>query len=92
MPGNDSGPPEREEPGPTPETGPNQKSAGATQTNRCQRTTQRSAWGRDCGRSGAVVFDVDDPDKLPDVLRKHLAAAPFHVSTASIVSSFTSVV
>jgi hypothetical protein len=30
-----------------------------------------------CGRSGAVVFDVDDPDKLPDVLRKHLDAAPF---------------
>jgi hypothetical protein len=29
------------------------------------------------GRSGAVVFDVDDPDKLPDVLRKHLATAPF---------------
>lgn len=30
-----------------------------------------------CGRSGAVVFDVDDPDKLPDVLRKHLSTAPY---------------
>lgn len=30
-----------------------------------------------CGRSGAVVFDVDDPGKLPDVLRKHLHAAPY---------------
>ena len=29
------------------------------------------------GRSGAVIFDVDNPDKLPDVLRKHLAMAPF---------------
>jgi hypothetical protein len=24
-----------------------------------------------------VVFDVDRPDKLPETLRKHLAAAPF---------------
>ena len=30
-----------------------------------------------CGRSGAIVFDVDRPDKLPDVLRRHLATAPF---------------
>jgi hypothetical protein len=30
-----------------------------------------------CGRSGAAVFDVDNPNKLPDVLRKHLWAAPF---------------
>jgi len=30
-----------------------------------------------CGRSGVVVFDVDNPDKLPDVLRRHLATAPF---------------
>jgi hypothetical protein len=30
-----------------------------------------------CGRSGAVVFDVDDPGKLPDVLRAHLPAAPY---------------
>jgi hypothetical protein len=30
-----------------------------------------------CGRSGAVVFDVDDPDKLPNVLRSHLGSAPF---------------
>jgi len=30
-----------------------------------------------CGRSGAVVFDVDTPEKLPDVLRQHLDSAPF---------------
>jgi len=30
-----------------------------------------------CGRSGAVVFDVDAPAKLPDVLREHLDAAPY---------------
>jgi hypothetical protein len=30
-----------------------------------------------CGRSGAVVFDVDNPDEVPDVLRKHLRSAPF---------------
>lgn len=29
-----------------------------------------------CGRSGAVVFDVDQPDKLPDILTKHLGSAP----------------
>jgi hypothetical protein len=29
-----------------------------------------------CGRSGAVVFDVDDPDKVPEVLRAHLVSAP----------------
>jgi hypothetical protein len=30
-----------------------------------------------CGRSGAVVFDVDHPDKLPEILCKHLQYAPF---------------
>jgi hypothetical protein len=30
-----------------------------------------------CGRSGAVVFDVDNPDKLPDILRSHLDTAPY---------------
>lgn len=30
-----------------------------------------------CGRSGAVVFDVDTPAKLPEVLREHLDAAPY---------------
>ncbi len=29
-----------------------------------------------CGRSGAVVFDVDQPGKLPDILTKHLGSAP----------------
>jgi Bifunctional DNA primase/polymerase, N-terminal len=29
------------------------------------------------GRSGAVVFDVDRPDKVPPVLAKYLATAPF---------------
>jgi hypothetical protein len=30
-----------------------------------------------CGRSGAVVFDVDTPELLPDVLSRHLDSAPF---------------
>jgi hypothetical protein len=30
-----------------------------------------------CGRSGAIVFDVDAPDKVPPVLAKYLATAPF---------------
>lgn len=30
-----------------------------------------------CGRSGVVVFDVDDPDKVPPVLAKHLASVPY---------------
>ena len=30
-----------------------------------------------CGRSGAVVLDVDSPAELPDVLRKHLDPAPY---------------
>ena len=30
-----------------------------------------------CGRSGAVVFDVDRPDRLPEVLRRHLVTAPY---------------
>jgi AAA domain/Bifunctional DNA primase/polymerase, N-terminal len=29
-----------------------------------------------CGRSGAVAFDVDDPDQLPDAMREHLLGAP----------------
>lgn len=29
-----------------------------------------------CGRSGAVVLDVDRPDNLPDVLFRHVNAAP----------------
>lgn len=35
-----------------------------------------------CGRSGAVVFDVDHPDKMPAILRKAIAqAAPPFQST-----------
>jgi hypothetical protein len=30
-----------------------------------------------CGRSGAIVFDVDNPTQLPEVLRRHLDRAPF---------------
>jgi hypothetical protein len=30
-----------------------------------------------CGRSGAIVFDVDNPTKLPELLRRHLDRAPF---------------
>jgi Bifunctional DNA primase/polymerase, N-terminal len=33
-----------------------------------------------CGRSGVIVFDVDQPDKLPDILRKHLRRAPFQLT------------
>jgi hypothetical protein len=33
-----------------------------------------------CGRSGAVVFDVDNPDKVPGALRPHLVAAPYQSS------------
>ena len=29
-----------------------------------------------CGRSGAIAFDVDDPDKLPDVLAADLLGTP----------------
>ena len=30
-----------------------------------------------CGRSGAVLFDVDNPGALPDVLRRHRDSAPY---------------
>jgi len=30
-----------------------------------------------CGRSGAIVFDVDHPDKVPAVLAAHLPTAPY---------------
>lgn len=30
-----------------------------------------------CGRSGALVFDVDNPAALPEILRKHLQHAPY---------------
>ncbi len=46
MPGNDLGPPEREEPGPTPGTGPNQKSVDAT-TNRLDHIAQPRQCGSD---------------------------------------------
>lgn len=36
------------------------------------------------GRSGAIVFDVDHPDKLPDVLCRHLAAAPFQSTRPNV--------
>lgn len=29
-----------------------------------------------CGRSGAVVLDIDNPDAIPDIMRPHLHAAP----------------
>jgi Bifunctional DNA primase/polymerase, N-terminal len=37
-----------------------------------------------CGRSGLVVFDVDNPDKLPEILRKHLQHAPFQSTRPDI--------
>lgn len=33
-----------------------------------------------CGRSGAIVFDVDDPNKLPEVMVQHLDSAPHQSS------------
>jgi putative DNA primase/helicase len=30
-----------------------------------------------CGRSGAIVFDVDHPRELPEILRRHIDVAPF---------------
>jgi hypothetical protein len=30
-----------------------------------------------CGRSGLLPFDVDNPEKLPEVLRRHLDSTPF---------------
>jgi hypothetical protein len=33
-----------------------------------------------CGRSGALGFDVDHPDRLPDVLAPHLKGAPFQAT------------
>lgn len=30
-----------------------------------------------CGRSGLVVLDVDQPDRVPDVLARHLSTAPY---------------
>lgn len=30
-----------------------------------------------CGRSGAVVFDVDRPEAAPEILRRHLIGAPY---------------
>lgn len=32
------------------------------------------------GRSGAVIFDIDHPDKVPEVLARHLDEAPFQSS------------
>jgi hypothetical protein len=37
-----------------------------------------------CGRSGAVVFDVDNPGRLPDILREHLGAAPYQSTRADV--------
>lgn len=37
-----------------------------------------------CGRSGAVVFDVDDPDKMPDVLRRNITSAPHQSSRPDV--------
>jgi hypothetical protein len=37
-----------------------------------------------CGRSGAIVFDVDNPEKLPELLLKYLAAAPFQSTRTDV--------
>jgi hypothetical protein len=33
-----------------------------------------------CGRSGVVVIDVDHPEKLPEILRRHLDSVPYQSS------------
>ena len=38
-----------------------------------------------CGRSGLLVFDVDDPAKVPGVMRKHLGAAPYQPTRPDVV-------
>ncbi|MGB7980084.1 MAG: AAA family ATPase [Candidatus Nanopelagicales bacterium] len=35
-----------------------------------------------CGRSGALSFDVDHPEAVPDVLAQHLGSVPFQSSRA----------
>lgn len=35
-----------------------------------------------CGRSGAVMFDVDSPSKTPDALACHLGSAPYQSTRA----------
>lgn len=35
------------------------------------------------GRSGAVIFDVDNPDKIPDVLAPHLENCPLQTTRAN---------
>lgn len=37
-----------------------------------------------CGRSGAVMFDIDYPDRTPDVLRRNLDSAPHQSSRPDI--------
>lgn len=37
-----------------------------------------------CGRSGAIVFDVDNPEKLPELLLKHLGKAPFQSTRTDV--------
>lgn len=66
------------------------KSPGSVVGKRWQHQSSRdadqiAAWfaGRNygialhCGRSGAVVLDIDKPERLPDVIRKHLRGNPF---------------
>jgi hypothetical protein len=36
------------------------------------------------GRSGAVALDVDDPGVLPEVVRKHLATAPYQSTRPNV--------
>lgn len=58
---------------------------GQWQTKSGRNPAQIVAWfaGTDygialhCGRSGAVVFDVDYRDKVPEVLARHLEAGPY---------------
>lgn len=42
-----------------------------------------------CGRSGAVVFDVDKPEQVPDALRRYLDAAPCQSSRPNTRAALT---
>lgn len=36
------------------------------------------------GRSGLVIFDVDDPENVPEVLRRHLDSMPFQSTRSNV--------
>lgn len=79
MPPKGNGPPEREEPGPTPETGPNHKALADTTTNNniLPNTTCRCAYGEVCVCDwyAGWVCDCNFPQDIPTQLKRRSAAA-----------------